>query len=376
MKFTCTQSNLSTLLGHLEWVVGRQAHLPILSNILFEAIEGKVRLFATNLEIGAIALLGARVEKEGKVVLPAKLLTQFVMNLDSQEVVTFEQKGNQVLIQNGKDEIRINSVESKDFPLIPEHTGEYEAVFSAKTFFQALKNVGFAASHNESRAELTGVFLSTSPRGIHMTATDSFRLAEVTLGELASKQLSSLQTLVNQQGGVILPLDTLQELARIAEGDEEIAMTLKENQAFFEIGGVKVVSRVIQGRYPDYQQILPKEFQLEIVVPKQALLRALKMATGFAQYGAGEVQFSFLAEKGVLELTTLSSGVGEQRTTITLHETLQEDRIFLFQPRHILEGVNTLEGELVQFHLNSKDMPVLITGESQNQLYLVMPIRK
>lgn len=376
MKFTCTQTNLHTTLSYLEWIVGRQSHLPILSNILFEVQDGKLRLMATNLEIGAIALVGARIEEEGRIALPAKLLSQFVANLDPKEVVLIEQQGNQVMIQNTQDHICINSTDSKDFPLIPEYTGEYEITFPTQVFFQALKNVGFATSHNESRLELTGVLLSATERGIHMTATDSFRLAETTFLDLPPTYTENIRTLLEREGGVILPLDTLQELGRMAQGEEQLSMVVQENQVFFEVGGVKVVSRIIQGRYPDYQQIIPKDFQLEVTVPKTELLRSLKMATSFAQYGVGEVKCVFLAEKGVLELTTVSSGIGEQRTTIPLEEHPAEDRTFLFQPRHILEGVSSLEGEIVTFHMNTKDMPVLLTGARATQLYLVMPIRK
>lgn len=378
MKLSCTHENLMHTLSYLEWVVGRQSHLPILSNILFEAEHGRLRLLATNLEIGVLAELGAKIEEEGKVALPAKLLVQFIQNLDPQEIISLYQQGNQVVIENGKDKIQLNSVDSRDFPLIPEYSEEYPLSFSGASFSEALKKVAFSVSTNESRVELTGIFISNSERGIHFTATDSFRLAEVTLLGMESSDKMALETFLRDRGGVILPVDALQELARIIQGvDDRVSMAVKENQVFFEIHGVRMVSRVIQGKYPDYQQILPKEFQISIKVSKQEVVRALKMATSFAQYGSGEVKFSFMAENGILEVATISSGVGEQKTIVPLQDSFPEDKELIFQPRHLLEGINTLTGEVVTFHINTKDAPVLLTGENPKEhLYLVMPIKK
>lgn len=378
MKLSCTHENLIRILNYLEWVVGRQSHLPILSNILFEAENGRLRLLATNLEIGVVAELGAKVEEEGKVALPAKLLVQFVQNLDPQEVVHIYTQGSQIVVENNKDRIRLNSVDSRDFPLIPEYQDDYSLRFTGLSLVEALKKVVFAVSINESRVELTGVYISVSERGIHLTATDSFRLAEVTLLSMESHEKTNLEAFLRDQGGVILPVDTLQELARIIHSSDTIvSMAIKDNQAFFEVGGVRMVSRIIQGKYPDYQQIIPKDFQISMKVGKQELIRALKMATNFAQYGSGEVRLGFLSESGTLEISTISSGVGEQKTTIPVVEAFHEDRELIFQPRHVLEGVNALFGEFVTFHINTKDTPVLMTGENKKEhLYLVMPVRK
>lgn len=376
MKISCTHANLATALQYLEWVVGRQSHLPILSNILFEAEQGRLRLLATNLEIGVIAVVGSKVEREGRAVLPAKILSQFIQNTDSNEVIHIELEGNRVVVQNGRDEVKVNVVESKDFPLIPEFTGEYKVRFPQKVITDGLKKVLFAVSTNESRLELTGIYMSASERGVHLTATDSFRLSEVTLvvSELNS-EISALAEFLKEIGGVILPKDTLQELSRIGVDEDSVAIAIQDNQVFFEVAGVKIVSRIIQGRYPEYQQIIPKEFQLTVMVARDDLIRALKMAAGFAQYGSSEVEFWFSAENGSITLTTVSSGVGEQQAVVVAEEGITEDRRIIFQPRHLLEGVAALEGSRVSFHLNTKDMPVLLTGEGPH-LYLVMPIRK
>lgn len=379
MKLSCTHKNLASTLAYLEWVVGRQSHLPILSNILLEAEQGKLRLSATNLEIGVIAFFGAKVEESGKIAVPAKLLTHFIQNLDQDEVIEIRSEGTQVVVENGKDEIRIQSVESKDFPIIPEYNGEYPLTLEGNTFEEALKRVVFAVSTNESRMELTGVCLSLSPRGVHMAATDSFRLAEYTFNELGNGQKTLLeQFLTNQGGTVILPVDTLQEIGRILQQNQEkVGVAIEEGQIFFSIGSTRVVSRIIQGRYPEYQQIIPKEFHQEIKIQKDELVRALKMATSFSQYGTGEVKFHFLPEGELLEVTTISSGVGEQRTRVRLTEPVGEEKELLFQARHVLEGVNTLSGEIITLHINSKDSPVLITGDApMQQLYIVMPIKR
>lgn len=379
MKFSCTHENLLTTLSYLEWVVGKQSHLPILSNILFEAEQGKLRLSATNLEIGVIAFFGVKIEEEGKMVVPAKLLNNFIQNLDPEQVIEIHQEGTQMVVENGKNEIRIQSVESRDFPIIPEYTGEYQVEIAGSILEEALRKVVFAVSNNESRIELTGVSLSISPRGIHMAATDSFRLAEYTLEGLGSEQKTALEQFLQEQGGnVILPVDTLQEIGRILQKNPgKVGIVIEENQIFFAIGSTRVVSRIIQGRYPEYQQIIPKEFRIGAKVAKSELLRALKMATTFSQYSSGEVKFRFTTDGELLEVTTSSSGVGEQRTRVRLEEPIMEDIELVFQGRHVLEGVNTLSGDIITFRMNTKDTPVLITGEDpESHFYLVMPIRK
>jgi DNA polymerase-3 subunit beta len=272
-------------------------------------------------------------------------------------------------VENGRDEIRINSVESKDFPLIPEYTQTYPLELPVRVLSEALKKVLFAVSTNESRIELTGVLLTASDRGIHLVATDSFRLSEVTLPQVDSESYKTLQAFLQTKNGIILPVETLQELSRVIEHEAvSVHMALEDNQVFFEIGGVRIVSRVIQGKYPDYQQILPKEFQSTITLPRGELIRSLKMAASFAQYGSGEVQFVISAEKSTLEIVTTSSGVGQPPS---------EDKTFIFQPRHLLEGMNAFSSETIILHLNTKDMPVLLTGDNpESQIYLVMPIRK
>lgn len=379
MKLSCTHEHFLNALTYLGWVVGKQSHLPILSNILFEAGQGKIRLSATNLEIGVTTSFGAKVEKEGVLVVPAKLLTHFIQNLDPEYVLEIRREGNYMVVDNGKNEIRIQSVESSDFPIIPEYTGEYPVTLPGGALEEVLRRIVFAVSNNESRIELTGVYLSVSSRGVHMAATDSFRLAEYTFDTLPNDQKQHLEQFLHEQGGgVILPADTLQELGRILQKEiVDIGVVIQDNQLFFLLGSTRVVSRLIQGRYPDYQQILPKEFRYEIKIEKGELLQALKMATTFAQYGSGEVKFRFQKESDLLEIGVASSGIGEQKTRVRLQEIMADDVEIIFQARHVLEGINSLSGEFVTVRFNSKDTPVLVTGENPDKhFYLVMPIRR
>lgn len=379
MQLSCTHEHLGIALSYLEWVVGKQSHLPILSNILFEAEAGKLRLCATNLEIGVTTVVPAKVEEEGKMVIPVKVLLNFVHNIDPDQIVHIQQEGSQMVIENGKDEIRIQSMESKDFPIIPEYTGEYPVTMEGGVFEETLRRVVFAASTNESRMELTGVALTLSLSGVSLAATDSFRLAEYTPPIIEGQLIDSLTQLLEVEGGtLIFPVDTLQELGRIIQANPTlVSMALAESQLFFRIGDTQVVSRIIQGRYPDYRQIIPTEFQQTVRVPKPELVRALKMATSFAQYSGGEVKCHFLAEESMLEISTLSSGIGEQRTRISLGEGVMEEREFVFQARHLLEGVNVLNGESITFRMNGKDAPALLSGvDGEKHFYLVMPIRK
>ncbi len=376
MKLTCTQENLRSALSSLERVVGKQSTLPILSNILFETDKGQLRLSATNLEIGIITSIGAKIEQEGKITVPAKLLINFIQNLALDQVVEIEQIGTQLVLRSGNYVVKINSLDGKDFPIIPER-GEGK-IFSLpiESFRRGLQKTLYCVSVNESRPELTGVLFGLREGRIFLTATDSFRLAEWQMQEKIEGDLSYLET---SQGSIIIPAYTLQEVSRIiTQADGRVEIVIEENQIFFEIGRTRIVSRLINGKFPEYQAILPKKFSTEIILKKDDFQRALKMATSFSIYSLGEVVFRFNKNDNWLEIQSQSQGVGEQVARISFEGVFSEALQLVFNPRYILEGVAVLPGENVILSLNSSSTPVKISSseESEIYLYIVMPIRK
>jgi len=375
MKLICTQENLSRSIAYLERITGKQSTLPILSNILIEAENGRLKLSATNLEIGVVVNIGAKIEEEGKITIPAKLIGSFIHNLPSGDILNLQTKQSALIIQSSQYEGKIKGMDGKDFPIIPHFQGEkYPFVFPAQLFKNALSRILFCVSQNESRMELTGVNVSFEEKSLYLAATDSFRLAE---------QIFELPYETESAQSFIIPSATCQELLRIITQDsKEVLVAIEENQVFFEIEGIKIVSRLIHGKYPDYKQIIPISFLSTYQIKREELIRAVKITSVLSSYNAGEITIHFTAGSSECRIEAVSQEVGQNKARVHIENQSGEDveQIFTFNPRYVLEGLNALKGEYVVFHINNATSPVVLRegeGEKERQyLYIMMPVRK
>lgn len=382
MKLICTQENLAKAISYLERVVGKQSTLPILSNFLLETENGRLKLSATNLEIGVIAYIGAKIEKEGKIAIPAKLLSNFIHNLPSGDVLELESDNQTLKISSTSHQMKIKGLDGKDFPIIPQYKKEYFFSFPAQELKNALSRLLFCVSLNEARLELTGVNIFFLKDALHLAATDSFRLAEEVIPFLEHK--SGYEAFLEENPSLILPSGTLQEINRVITTESnEVKIALEENQIFFEIDGVQIISRVINGKYPDYKQIIPQSFSLQCVFNKEAFQRAIKIASAFSSYDANEITLSFDIEGKSCTVTSSSQEIGENKTVLE-GEFLQGNNPLkiVFNPRYVLEGANALSSERIVFCANTGTTPAMLKMVDKNDitqdeyLYVIMPIRK
>ena len=376
MKLICTQENLSRSITYLERITGKQSTLPILSNILIEAENGRLKLSATNLEIGVVVNIGAKVEEGGKITIPAKLIGSFIHNLPSGDVLHLETDQTSLHIQSSQYEGKIKGMDGKDFPIIPYFQGEkYPFVFPAQYFKNALSQILFCVSQNESRMELTGVNVLFEEKSLYLAATDSFRLAE---------QIFELPYETPSGQSFIIPSATCQELLRIiTQESKEVLVAIEENQIFFEVDGIKMVSRLIHGKYPDYKQIIPTSFLSTYQMKREELIRAVKITSVLSSYNAGEITLHFSAGSPECSIESVSQEVGQNKARVPIESQSGEDteKIFTFNPRYVLEGLNALKGEYVVFHTNNATSPVVLRetegGQEKTQyLYIMMPVRK
>jgi DNA polymerase-3 subunit beta len=235
---------------------------------------------------------------------------------------------------------------------------------------------------NEARLELTGAHIFFFQDALHLAATDSFRLAEeiIPFTEYGNGYKAFLQ----ETPSLILPGNTLQEIMRVITPESsEVKIALEENQIFFEIDGVQIISRVINGKYPDYKQIIPQSFSLQGVFIKEDFQRAVKIASAFSSYNASEITLSFNPNDKVCTITSSSQEIGENKTVLSL-EFLQGSAplTITFNPRYILEGTGALSSEKILFLANTGTTPAalqMVDGENKSQkeyLYIIMPIRK
>jgi DNA polymerase-3 subunit beta len=377
MKLICTQENLLQALNALDRVVGKQTSLPILSNFLFETEKGRLKISATNLEIGILVYVGAKIENEGRVAVPARILSQFVQNLVSGEVLELEVKDRHLLVKGGSSEMRIKVLDGKDFPIIPQYKKEYPLTLPAQKIKQALSRLLFCVSTNESRVELTGVQMLFEEKQLSLAATDSFRLAE----EIIAYTKNEIQG--EQNTSLIIPTQTLQEISRsLSLETEEIKMAIEENQLFFELGNIQIVSRIINGKYPDYKQIIPKDFQVKVILEKDTLLRSLKIASTLSSYTAGEIALVLNPEQKTATVIARSQEMGENQSVLSV-EFLEGvgPLTLVFNPRYLIEGLGAFVDKKILFLANTAASPAMfqtteVVDNGESYVYVMMPIRK
>jgi DNA polymerase-3 subunit beta len=376
MKLVCTQENLSRAVSYLERITGKQSTLPILSNILIETDKGRMKLSATNLEIGVVVNIGAKIEEEGKLTVPAKLLGNFTHNLPLGDVLELSTEQASLIVKSSRYEGKIKGMDGKDFPIIPDFQDEvYPFSFPAQQFKNALSQILFCTSQNESRMELTGVNVFPEGNTLCLAATDSFRLAEQVLKLPQNSHLTQ---------SFIIPSATCQELLRIITPESgEVWVAIEENQVFFEVDGVRVVSRLIHGKYPDYKQIIPNTFTASYVMKREDVVRAVKITSVLSSYNAGEITLKFTQGSEECLIEVVSQEVGENKAKIHIQNQQggNEDIVFTFNPRYVLEGLSALKSEYIILHANNATSPVVLRemeGEQEKKgyLYIMMPVRK
>lgn len=383
MKLICTQENFKRAVFNSERVVSKQTTLPILNNILVEAKKNVVWFSATNLEMGVVVKMGAKVEKEGKITLPAKLLSNFVNNLPSGENIEIDGEGATFIVKSGSSRASIKGLSAADFPLIPQKNSEFQLQIKGREIAKMIKKVAVAVAFNETRQELTGVNVIFSEKEIFFAATDSFRLAEYGLA-ISEKDTNKefYQALISKKESIIVPAGTLLELGRVIVDEESVVkIAIEEGQIFFEVDGIMLVSRLINGKYPDYKHIIPKDYKTRIVGEKNILQGAIKMASIFASGKTSEIKLKTDQEKGKTFIEARSAEVGENISELKLDATGDNQEV-VFNARYLLDGINIIKTAQLAILINNGTAPVALkeidekTGEVlSGYIYIVMPIK-
>lgn len=364
MKFTCATSDFSRAVSIAERFCGRNIALPVLAQVLIEADGDTVSVTGTNLEHAAVWRTPARVSRKGRVCVPAKTLASLLQSFGDQEVTVEEDHGSLRLSTKERDG-KVNGIAADEFPLVPAVKKTQSFSVHAGLLSQCLARVLPAVSASEFKPELTGVSLRAEGDTLTLAATDTFRLGEC---GITDKSLGS-------KGSVscIIPERTAQEIMRIMDGATgKAAVSLGENQMLVECDDGKIVSRLIEGSFPDYKAIIPAQFSTSAYVKKSDLVAAIRSASIFASK-LQEVTLRF--SPSGLEIAAANPDVGEYRTTCAAALT-GKDISMSFNWRYILDGVQALEDEEIFFGCNKESSPALLRNKShQAYTYVVMPIR-
>ena len=381
MKLICTQENLRKAIAVAERAVGRQSTLPILGNFLLETENGRLKVSATNLEIGVIARVGAKIESDGRITIPARLMSNFVSNLPSGDTIILEDQGQSLKISSGGYQVKIKGLDAQEFPLIPQYHGTQFLTIPAQALRSALGKLLPCVALNEARLELTGVNIIFSEDSMCLAATDSFRLAEEVIALDGPNILAVKETF--PQGSCIIPASTFAEVSRVISPEtKEVKLAFEDNQIFFEVDGVQILSRLVSGKFPDYKQIIPSQFSLQAIVSKEDLLRSVKIATVFTSQTSQDLVVRVDNEENQVIIESRSQEMGENQTILPAEISSEVPLEMVFNPKYILDGINTISSSRIAILANESTTPAALKtvdeesgAVSGDYVYIIMPIR-
>jgi DNA polymerase III subunit beta len=362
LRITVPKDELASRLSVVARGVSTRTAVLVLGGIQLRAQDGRLHLAATDMEVSLRTELECTVDGEGSVVVPGRLLLDISRSLPDSEV-TIEHKPEEavVIVASGGANYRLHTYSTEDFPRLPDvalsslHTVDRDALI------ETVARVGRSASRDESRPVLTGILVRFEPGKIVMAATDSYRLAV--------KETPVEGTLPDLEA--IIPARALQELARIATATDELQLGLQENHVVFGSDGTWLTTRRIDGQFPNYRQLLPEQFDHELVLPRDELLEVVRRVSLMAQRNS-PLRLRFA--EGELTVSAITQDVGEARESLPAPYTGEPMEIG-FNAEFLRDGLESVESDSIKFKLISPLRPAVLEGDSDDYVYLIMPIR-
>jgi DNA polymerase-3 subunit beta len=373
MKLSCLQENLNRGLNQVGRAAATRTTLPITNHVLLATDQGRLKLVATNLEMAISSWIGAKVEEEGKITVPARLIADFIASLPNEKVeMSLSPRGKTLHIKCGRFEARISGIDAKDFPPIPKVEGGITTSVEAEALRQGIGQVVFAAAADESRPVLTGVNTEFDGDQLTLAAADGFRLAVYNL---------PLATKVSQKTIAIIPARTLAELNRMTS-DQKEAIEVKVNtvksQALFRLKDIELVSQLVQGTFPQYSQLIPQGHNTRAVVEVTQFLRATKTASIFARDGSGIVRLMITPggdkTPGKLTASARSDEIGDDVGEIDAIVQGEEAKV-AFNSKYLTEVLSVIPESQVAIEVTTPSSPgVFRPVGTDNYIHVVMPM--
>ncbi|OGM24223.1 DNA polymerase III subunit beta [Candidatus Woesebacteria bacterium RIFCSPHIGHO2_01_FULL_39_17] len=368
MKIQVLQENLAKAISTCSRFASSRVQLPVLANILLKITKSKFSVAATNLEMSISISIGAKIEKEGQITVPARVLNDLISNL-SAGTVDLEVEKENLKIKSLSFESSLSGMNASDFPLIPEEVGVDVLKIPSKEILDALICTLFAVSSDETRPVLTGVLMIVKDSNLTMVATDGFRLSQkkISIGK------------VKEEKKIILPKSSLVELSRLTS-DEDIQFSFKksEKQVVFGLTDIVLGSRIIEGEFPDFERIIPKETKIKVNLDREEFLRGVKLASVFARDAANVVKLTVVKDFLVV---SAEGTQGSQKTKVEAKidengKTDSEEFVIAFNYRFLEEFLNAIKGDEVQIEFSDPNAPALfLDPKDTNFLHIIMPVR-
>jgi DNA polymerase III subunit beta len=385
MKFVCTQHDLNINLALVSRAVATRPTHPVLANIKIVATSdpGRIQLTGFDLSLGIQTNFVAQVEDEGILTLPAKLLTDIVAKLPSGEITIDDEAGeNLVAITSASGRYQVRGMSAEEFPELPSIEQGETNQLSAAAFIDGLKGSLIACSQDESKQVLTGVYLKVEPERLEFAATDGHRLGIVEVypndsETTATEQEESVDKTSTGSFEVTVPAKALRELEKMLgsgqEGDR-LALQLEQGQVVFGWGDRKLTTRTLEGKYPDYRLLIPKQFQRQITLDRKQLLSSLERIAVLADQ-TNLVKFSIDTASQSIDLSVESQDRGSGRESLSA-QISGADLDIAFNIKYLMDGLKTLPTQEISINLNGPLEPVILTPLGGVKMtYLVMPVQ-
>ncbi|KXK26983.1 MAG: DNA polymerase III subunit beta [candidate division WS6 bacterium OLB20] len=372
MRVSLMQENLSKALNHVIKAVSSRPNIPVLANVLIETEKSRLKLSATNLEIGISTWIGAEVETEGKITVSAKLLFEFVNSLKAGkiELVMNDQK---LAVSSVDNNAEFFVIPADDFPTVPGVEGESLLEVNASTFADAVTRTAIAAATDESRPVLTGLLMKTEGKQLTMVGVDGFRL---------SKKVLKLSKTGEEPLTEIVPAKALAEVARLigdVSGDDDILkvyLMASKNQMLFKMDDVELSTRLIEGKFPNYEEILPSDQNLRVSINKKDFTDMLKVVNIFARNAVGnKARFAVNVADAKLTLSATVADVGNNESSVDIHDVSGDDFETGYNVRFLADMINTIKSDDLVFETLGPTKPgVFLDTKDKDFVHVVMPM--
>ncbi|PIP73456.1 MAG: DNA polymerase III subunit beta [Candidatus Lloydbacteria bacterium CG22_combo_CG10-13_8_21_14_all_47_15] len=366
MKIECVKEKLKNAVVLADRVTGKNVSLPALKSLVLIAKEKSIVIKATNLEVGVEYEIPARVHREGVTAVPGAVFSSVMSTLYNDEVVTLEVVKDNLFISTKHNSVVVKTESYEDFPLIPRVQGKNKLTIPADKLTDSIKSVWYAASVSDIKPEIASVFIYPDNDDLVLVSTDSFRLAE--------KKILNIKP--GRFDGILIPSKNISDIMRILDGQSgDIQMTFNENQISFSGTGIYITSRLVEGIFPDYRQIVPKEHTTEVAVLEKDFLNALKSSTVFADT-FNQITLSVDIAQKTFQVASKNTNIGETATLLPAAIN-GEDIIMNFNYKYIIESFQSFNSDSVIIRFNGTNKPIVISGLSDKSfLYLVMPMNR
>ncbi|MEW6101314.1 MAG: DNA polymerase III subunit beta [Candidatus Omnitrophota bacterium] len=361
MKFKSDKEILLNGIQTVQNIITPKSALPILSNILIETQTGKIRLTATDLDIGISCVIPVEIQEQGNITIPAKRFNDIIRDLPHNEVNIVTKKNNLINIETETCQFKIMGLPKEEFPKLPEFKDKEAIKIEQENLKEMLGLTSFAVSLDETRYILNGILFKLSKNNLTLVATDGKRLAIIE---------RKLNQSIDREISIIVPIKTINELSRNLKDESEVSLILGNNQALFDLGDVVVISRLIEGEFPDYTQVIPAASEHKFKIDRSQFLLAVKRASLLATPDYQAVKLEIFKNKLVLSKST--PDIGESREEVPI-EYQGKEMVIGFNPAYLTDVLKNLTEETVEFEVTDSEKPGVL--RINGYIYIVLPMR-